>query len=91
MKFTQDKFMMEKDAIIFLLSGFYDRLIVMDGLAKLTMTGWRLGWSVWPESLIDKVTRMAINNIHVSAANQVAALATLGTSWFSRWYDGKIW
>ena len=57
----------------------YDRLIVMDGWSKTyAMTGWRLGWSVWPETLIDKVTRMAINSYScVSAANQVAALAAL--------------
>jgi len=57
----------------------YDRLIVMDGWSKTyAMTGWRLCWSVWPESLIDKVTRMAINSYScVSAANQVAALAAL--------------
>jgi len=57
----------------------YDRLIVMDGWSKTyAMTGWRLGWSVWPETLIDKVTRMAINSYScVSASNQVAALAAL--------------
>ena len=57
----------------------YDRLIVMDGWSKTyAMTGWRLGWSVWPDALIDKVTRMAINSYScVSAANQVAALAAL--------------
>jgi len=57
----------------------YNRLIVMDGWSKTyAMTGWRLGWSVWPETLIDKVTRMAINSYScVSAANQVAALAAL--------------
>ena len=57
----------------------YDRLIIMDGWSKTyAMTGWRLGWSVWPDSLIDKVTRMAINSYScVSAANQVAALAAL--------------
>ena len=51
----------------------------MDGWSKTyAMTGWRLGWSVWPETLIDKVTRMAINSYScVSAANQVAALAAL--------------
>ncbi len=57
----------------------YDRLIVMDGWSKTyAMTGWRLGWSVWPDTLIDKVTRMAINSYScVSAANQIAALAAL--------------
>ena len=57
----------------------YDRLIVLDGWSKTyAMTGWRLGWSVWPEQLIELVTRMAINSYScVSAANQVAAIAAL--------------
>ena len=57
----------------------YNRLIVMDGWSKTyAMTGWRLGWSVWPDTLIEKVTRMAINSYScVSASNQVAALAAL--------------
>ena len=57
----------------------YKRLIVLDGWSKTyAMTGWRLGWSVWPEELIEKVTRMAINSYScVSAANQVAAIAAL--------------
>jgi aspartate aminotransferase len=57
----------------------YDRLIVLDGWSKTyAMTGWRLGWSVWPEQFIEPVTRMAINSYScVSAANQVAAMAAL--------------
>ena len=57
----------------------YNRLIVMDGWSKTyAMTGWRLGWSVWPKSLIENVTKMAINSYScVSAANQVAALEAL--------------
>ena len=57
----------------------YERLIVLDGWSKsYAMTGWRLGWSVWPERLIKKVTKLAINSYScVAAANQVAALAAL--------------
>ena len=34
----------------------YDRLIVLDGWSKTyAMTGWRLGWGVWPENLIEHV------------------------------------
>tara|TARA_B100000963_G_scaffold291133_1_gene261115 strand:- start:3757 stop:4917 length:1161 start_codon:yes stop_codon:yes gene_type:complete len=57
----------------------FNRLIVMDGWSKTyAMTGWRLGWSVWPKNLIENVTKMAINSYScVSAANQVAALAAL--------------
>jgi aspartate/methionine/tyrosine aminotransferase len=25
------------------------------------MTGWRLGFSVWPKALVDKVVRLAVN------------------------------
>ena len=31
----------------------YDRLIVLDGWSKAySMTGWSLGWAVWPEKII---------------------------------------
>ena len=51
----------------------------MDGWSKTyAMTGWRLGWSVWPKNLIDNVTKMAINTYScVSSASQIAALAAL--------------
>ena len=57
----------------------YERLIVLDGWSKsYAMTGWRLGWSVWPDKLIEKVTRLVINSYScVSTANQIAALAAL--------------
>src|SRR6266568_183817 len=40
-----------------------DRLILLDGASKTyAMTGWRLGWSVWPSSLIEQATRLCIND-----------------------------
>ena len=37
-----------------------DRLIMLDGWSKTyAMTGWRLGFSVWPKSLVDHVVRLA--------------------------------
>src|SRR5260370_11982290 len=42
------------------------------------MTGWRLGYSVWPESLIADATRLAINcHSCVNASAQFAGLAAL--------------
>ena len=39
-----------------------DRLILLDGWSKTyAMTGWRLGYGVWPESLIEIATRLSIN------------------------------
>ena len=57
----------------------YDRLIVMDGWSKTyAMTGWRLGWSVWPEKLIPHVTKLAINSFScVNAPSQFAGIAAL--------------
>ena len=56
-----------------------DRLILLDGWSKTyAMTGWRLGWGVWPASLAELATRLAINvNSCVNAATQYAGIAAL--------------
>ncbi|MEL6965597.1 MAG: aminotransferase class I/II-fold pyridoxal phosphate-dependent enzyme, partial [Pseudomonadota bacterium] len=56
-----------------------DRLILLDGWSKTyAMTGWRLGWAVWPEALAPIATRLAIN-VHscVNAATQYAGIEAL--------------
>ena len=56
-----------------------DRLILLDGWSKTyAMTGWRLGYSVWPASLIELATRLAVNDHScVNAATQWAGLEAL--------------
>lgn len=56
-----------------------DRLILLDGWSKTyAMTGWRLGWGVWPATLAELATRLAINvNSCVNAATQYAGIAAL--------------
>jgi len=56
-----------------------DRLILLDGWSKTyAMTGWRLGYSVWPKTLIDHATRLAINcHSCVNASAQFAGIAAL--------------
>lgn len=56
-----------------------DRLIMLDGWSKTyAMTGWRLGYAVWPESCVDHVTRLCINDHScVNAAAQFAGLEAL--------------
>jgi len=56
-----------------------DRLILLDGWSKTyAMTGWRLGYALWPESLVDIATRLAINcHSCVNAATQFAGIAAL--------------
>ena len=57
----------------------YDRLIVLNGWSKTyAMTGWRLGWGVWPEELIEHVFKFCVNNHScVNTAAQFGAIAAL--------------
>ena len=56
-----------------------DRLILLDGWSKTyAMTGWRLGYSVWPDGLIDMARKLVVNSWScVNASAQWAALAAL--------------
>ncbi len=56
-----------------------DRLILLDGWSKTyAMTGWRLGWSYWPDGLVEKATRLCVNaHSCVNAATQWAGIAAL--------------
>ncbi len=56
-----------------------DRLIVLDGWSKTyAMTGWRLGFAIWPHSMVDHATRLCINDHScVNAATQHAGIAAL--------------
>ncbi len=56
-----------------------DRLILLDGWSKTyAMTGWRLGYGVWPPALFAAAERLAINcHSCVNAAAQFAGIAAL--------------
>ena len=56
-----------------------DRLIILDGWSKTyAMTGWRLGFSIWPDALVEKVTRLCVNNHScVNAPTQFGGIAAL--------------
>ena len=56
-----------------------ERLIVLDGWSKTyAMTGWRLGFGVWPRSWVEAATRLAINSHScVNAPTQWAGIAAL--------------
>jgi aspartate/methionine/tyrosine aminotransferase len=56
-----------------------DRLILLDGWSKTyAMTGWRMGYGVWPEALFAAAERLAINcHSCVNAAAQFAGIAAL--------------
>jgi aspartate aminotransferase len=56
-----------------------DRLVLLNGFSKTwAMTGWRLGWSIWPEDLYDKVRKLAVNCWScVNAPAQYAGIAAI--------------
>ena len=56
-----------------------DRLILLDGWSKTyAMTGWRMGYAVWPEALVEGATRLAVNcHSCVNSATQFAGIAAL--------------
>lgn len=56
-----------------------DRVILLDGWSKTyAMTGWRLGYGIWPKPLVDPVRKLATNcHSCVNAAAQWAGIAAL--------------
>ena len=56
-----------------------DRLIILEGWSKTyAMTGWRIGYGIWPLELAEKATRMNVNSIScTNAPTQHAAIQAL--------------
>ncbi|TDW21741.1 pyridoxal phosphate-dependent aminotransferase [Kribbella kalugense] len=63
--------------------GMAERTVLLDGWSKtFAMTGWRLGFGVFPEPLVEPVTRLMINSVScTSAFSQYAAIAALEGPW----------
>jgi len=56
-----------------------DRLIILEGWSKtFCMTGWRLGWSVWPKKIIEHANKLCVNDHSCpSSISQYAGLEAL--------------
>jgi len=56
-----------------------ERVILLDGWSKTyAMTGWRIGYAVWPAALVDAAIRLNVNSVScTNAAAQHAAIAAL--------------
>ncbi|MFN8524399.1 MAG: pyridoxal phosphate-dependent aminotransferase [Chloroflexota bacterium] len=59
--------------------GMRERTIILDGFSKTyAMTGWRLGYGVFPQELIPHIDRLAVNSVSCTAAfTQKAGVAAL--------------
>ncbi len=56
-----------------------DRLIILEGWSKtFCMTGWRLGWSIWPKKIVEHVNKLCVNNHSCpSSISQFAGLEAI--------------
>jgi aspartate/methionine/tyrosine aminotransferase len=56
-----------------------ERTIILDGWSKtFAMTGWRLGFGVWPKALVDHVRKLiTVDHSCVNVAAQMAGLAAM--------------
>jgi aspartate aminotransferase len=72
-----------KHASVLDVDGMAERTILLDGWSKtFAMTGWRLGFGVFPQALVEPVTRLVINSVScTSAFSQYAAIAALTGPW----------
>ena len=69
----------EKHVCLLAYPSIRDRLILLNGWSKTyAMTGWRLGYAVWPGKLYEYARKLAVN-LHscVNASTQYAGLAAL--------------
>ena len=62
--------------------GMRERTVILDGLSKsYAMTGWRIGYGVMPEPLVEPVSRLVTNSVSCTAAFvQQAAVTALHSS-----------
>ncbi len=69
----------EKHHSVLDVPGMNERTILLDGWSKTwAMTGWRLGFGVFPKELVEPITRLVINSVScTSAFSQHAAIAAL--------------
>jgi aspartate aminotransferase len=58
------------------------RSIILDGLSKsYAMTGWRVGYGIFPDELVEPITRLITNSVsHTPAFTQMAIIDALSSS-----------
>jgi len=59
--------------------GMAERTIILDGFSKsYAMTGWRLGYGIFPQPLVEHITRLMVNSASCTASFvQLAGIAAL--------------
>jgi aspartate/methionine/tyrosine aminotransferase len=69
----------QRPASIASLPGMLDKTIILDGFSKTyAMTGWRIGYGVFPPHLVDAINKLMVNSNSCTASfTQRAAIAAL--------------
>ncbi|MCH7983815.1 MAG: pyridoxal phosphate-dependent aminotransferase [Chloroflexi bacterium] len=69
----------QKHVSITKFPGMRERTVILDGFSKsYAMTGWRLGYGVFPDFLVEPITRLMTNSVScTSVFSQMAAIAAL--------------
>ena len=64
---------------VFDFEGMEDRVIILDGFSKsYAMTGWRLGYGVFPKQFVEPISRLITNSVScTSSFGQMAAKAAI--------------
>ncbi|MCH8101857.1 MAG: pyridoxal phosphate-dependent aminotransferase [Chloroflexi bacterium] len=59
--------------------GMRERTIILDGMSKsYAMTGWRMGYGVFPEGLVEPISRLVTNSVScTTAVVQMASIAAI--------------
>ena len=69
----------EKPVSIATLPGMLEKTIILDGFSKTyAMTGWRMGYGVFPQFLVDPINKLMVNSNSCTASfTQRAGIAAL--------------
>ena len=64
---------------ITMFPGMLDRTIILDGFSKTyAMTGWRLGYGLFPDNLVEPISRLITNSVSCTASfSQMAAIEAI--------------
>ena len=56
-----------------------DRTIILDGFSKTySMTGWRIGYGIFPDDLVEPISRLVTNSVSCTASfTQMAAIEAI--------------
>jgi len=60
-------------------AGMVERTVVLDGLSKsYAMTGWRVGYGLFPDELVEPISRLVTNSVSCTGSSGAATSSSMG-------------